>query len=161
MTSRYYEFYCPVKILAGLKALEHLPAELAERGCKAPMVLTEPRSSDELGEAFAVRGVRLDSGDLARLAADADVIAAGKRCFGQETDMTETKIGTITHYYTHLHVAGVLVTDGELRTGDILVKCSAGGGKHVPELAGLNAADSEEVLNRLKSIMAIYAAREN
>jgi alcohol dehydrogenase len=41
MTSRYYEFYCPVKILAGLKALEHLPAELAERGCAAPMILTD------------------------------------------------------------------------------------------------------------------------
>ena len=41
MTSRYYEFYCPVKIIAGLKALEHLPAELAERGCSAPMVLTD------------------------------------------------------------------------------------------------------------------------
>ena len=41
MTSRYYEFYCPVKILAGLKALEHLPAELAERDCAAPMVLTD------------------------------------------------------------------------------------------------------------------------
>ncbi len=41
MTSKYYEFYCPVKILAGLKALEHLPAELAERGCAAPMVLTD------------------------------------------------------------------------------------------------------------------------
>ena len=41
MTARYYEFYCPVKILAGLKALEHLPAELAERGCAAPMVLTD------------------------------------------------------------------------------------------------------------------------
>lgn len=32
--------------------------------------------------------------------------------------MTETKIGTVTHYYTHLHVAGVVVTDGELRIGD-------------------------------------------
>jgi alcohol dehydrogenase len=41
MTARYYEFYCPVKILAGLKALEHLPAELAERGCAAPMILTD------------------------------------------------------------------------------------------------------------------------
>lgn len=41
MTSTYYEFYCPVKILSGLKALEHLPAELAERGCAAPMVLTD------------------------------------------------------------------------------------------------------------------------
>ena len=41
MKSRYYEFYCPVKILAGVKALEHLPAELAERGCASPMVLTD------------------------------------------------------------------------------------------------------------------------
>jgi hypothetical protein len=31
----------------------------------------------------------------------------------------------------------------------------------VPELAGLNAADSEEVLDRLKDIMAIYEARKN
>jgi hypothetical protein len=37
----------------------------------------------------------------------------------------------------------------------------AGSGKSVPELAGLNAADSEEVLDRLKSIMAVYEAREN
>ena len=32
--------------------------------------------------------------------------------------MTETKIGTITHYWNHLHVAGVTITDGELHTGD-------------------------------------------
>ncbi len=32
--------------------------------------------------------------------------------------MTETRIGTVTHYYTHLHVAGVAVTDGELHKGD-------------------------------------------
>jgi hypothetical protein len=37
---------------------------------------------------------------------------------------------------------------------------AASDGKAVPELAGLNAADSAEVLERLKSIMAIYAARE-
>ncbi len=34
--------------------------------------------------------------------------------------MTETKIGTITHYFTHLHVAAVTVTDGELHTGDMI-----------------------------------------
>jgi len=33
-------------------------------------------------------------------------------------------------------------------------------GKPVPELAGLNATDSDEVLDRLKCIMAIYNARE-
>ena len=32
--------------------------------------------------------------------------------------MTETKIGTVTHYYAHIHVAGVAITDGELHTGD-------------------------------------------
>lgn len=32
--------------------------------------------------------------------------------------MTEKQIGTVTHYYNHLHVAGVLVTDGELHIGD-------------------------------------------
>ncbi len=34
--------------------------------------------------------------------------------------MTETKIGTVTHYYNHLHVAGVSITDGELRKGDTI-----------------------------------------
>jgi hypothetical protein len=38
---------------------------------------------------------------------------------------------------------------------------TASRGQSVPELAGLNAADSEEVLGRLKNIMAIYAASEN
>lgn len=37
----------------------------------------------------------------------------------------------------------------------------ASSGKPVPELVGLNAADSEEVLDRLNGIMAIYRAREN
>ncbi len=32
--------------------------------------------------------------------------------------MTETGIGTVTHYYSHLHVAGVKITDGELHKGD-------------------------------------------
>ncbi len=65
MTSRYYEFYCPVKILSGLKALEHLPAELAERGCSAPMVLTDKgvRQAgliDHVGLAFEEAGLSLD-----------------------------------------------------------------------------------------------------
>ncbi len=34
--------------------------------------------------------------------------------------MTETKIGTVTHYYTHLHVATVAIDDGELHTGDTI-----------------------------------------
>ena len=34
--------------------------------------------------------------------------------------MTETKIGTVTHYFNHLHVAGVTLTDGELHNGDVI-----------------------------------------
>ena len=34
--------------------------------------------------------------------------------------MDETKIGTVTHYYNHLHVAGVAITDGELHKGDTI-----------------------------------------
>ena len=32
--------------------------------------------------------------------------------------MVETKIGTVTHYYNHIHVAGVTITDSELHKGD-------------------------------------------
>jgi len=34
--------------------------------------------------------------------------------------MTETIIGTVTHYYNHLHVAGVVITAGELHKGDTI-----------------------------------------
>jgi translation elongation factor EF-1alpha len=34
--------------------------------------------------------------------------------------MTEKKIGKITHYYNHLHVATVNITDGELQIGDMI-----------------------------------------
>ncbi len=34
--------------------------------------------------------------------------------------MTETRIGTVTHYYNHLHVAGVEITDGELHKDDTI-----------------------------------------
>ena len=34
--------------------------------------------------------------------------------------MNETKIGTVTHYFTHLHVAAVEIVDGELHIGDTI-----------------------------------------
>ncbi len=34
--------------------------------------------------------------------------------------MTETIIGNVTHYYTDLHVATVMITDGELHLGDMI-----------------------------------------
>ena len=38
----------------------------------------------------------------------------------RESEMTETKIGSVSHYFTHLHVAGVVITDGELNKGDTI-----------------------------------------
>lgn len=37
----YYEFFCPVKIIAGHKALENIPFELNTRGASRPMVITD------------------------------------------------------------------------------------------------------------------------
>lgn len=34
--------------------------------------------------------------------------------------MSETKIGTVTHYFTQLHVAAVKIAGGELHTGDTI-----------------------------------------
>lgn len=34
--------------------------------------------------------------------------------------MAEEKIGIVTHYWNHLHVAGVKMTDGELKIGDTI-----------------------------------------
>ncbi len=34
--------------------------------------------------------------------------------------MSETRIGTVSHSFTHLHVAAVEVTDYELHTGDMI-----------------------------------------
>ncbi len=34
--------------------------------------------------------------------------------------MTETRIGTVTHYYNHLSVAGVTIAEGELHKGDTI-----------------------------------------
>jgi alcohol dehydrogenase len=41
MAQAYYEFFCPVKIIAGHAALEHIPFELATLGAKKPLVITD------------------------------------------------------------------------------------------------------------------------
>lgn len=41
MTKPYYEFFCPVKVIAGHAALEHIPFELAILGAKRPMIITD------------------------------------------------------------------------------------------------------------------------
>lgn len=41
MSNNFYEFYCPVKIIAGLAALEHAPYELSVRGGSKALVITD------------------------------------------------------------------------------------------------------------------------
>lgn len=41
MTSKYYEFFCPVKVIAGKAALEHIPYELTGLAAKRPMIITD------------------------------------------------------------------------------------------------------------------------
>ncbi len=41
MSRDFYEFFCPVKIVAGYKALEHMPFELAARGVSRPLIVSD------------------------------------------------------------------------------------------------------------------------
>lgn len=41
MSNKFYEFYCPVKIIAGLAALEHAPFELSSRGASRALIITD------------------------------------------------------------------------------------------------------------------------
>lgn len=41
MAKPYYEFFCPVKIITGHQALEHLPFELAALSVSRPMLITD------------------------------------------------------------------------------------------------------------------------
>lgn len=41
MAKPYYEFFCPVKVIAGNAALEHIPFELAALGSKKALIITD------------------------------------------------------------------------------------------------------------------------
>ena len=41
MAKPYYEFFCPVKVIAGNAALEHIPFELVTLGAKRPLIITD------------------------------------------------------------------------------------------------------------------------
>lgn len=41
MSKPFYQFFCPVKIIAGFKALEHIPYELSTLGVSQPLLITD------------------------------------------------------------------------------------------------------------------------
>lgn len=60
--SRYYDFFCPVKLLAGEQALEQLASELASLGARRPLLLTD-KGVNATGLATLLANV-LSEGDL-------------------------------------------------------------------------------------------------
>ncbi len=46
MNDRYFQFFCPVKIIAGTLALEHVPFELHVRGATRPLIISDPGVRD-------------------------------------------------------------------------------------------------------------------
>jgi len=46
MSRDFFEFFCPVKIVAGYKALEHIPFELGVRGVSRPMIVSDEGVTD-------------------------------------------------------------------------------------------------------------------
>ena len=41
MSKSYYEFFCPVKVVAGSAALEHIPYELGTLAASRPLIITD------------------------------------------------------------------------------------------------------------------------
>jgi len=41
MSNQFYEFFCPVKVIACKAALEHIPYELTWLASKRPMIITD------------------------------------------------------------------------------------------------------------------------
>jgi alcohol dehydrogenase len=63
MNDAFFEFFCPVKIIAGLSALEHVPFELASRGVSRPLLVTD-RGVRAAGLLEPIQGA-LESGGVA------------------------------------------------------------------------------------------------
>ena len=61
MSRDFFEFYCPVKIVAGYKALEHIPFELGVRGVSKPMIVTD-KGVSEAGIVEIVRNSMREGG---------------------------------------------------------------------------------------------------
>ncbi|MFZ5561745.1 MAG: iron-containing alcohol dehydrogenase [Pseudomonadota bacterium] len=61
MAKPYYEFFCPVKIVAGHKALEHIPFELSTLQARRPLIITD-KGVVAVGLLRHVEAVFVDSG---------------------------------------------------------------------------------------------------
>lgn len=66
MSKAFYQFFCPVKIIAGFKALEHIPYELTALGACRPLLITDQGVLkagliDHVTQAFDSSGIKISN----------------------------------------------------------------------------------------------------
>ncbi len=129
---RHFEFFCPIRIFSGSRALEHLPGELRALNASRPLVLATQGAADRgltriLVKAFADSGMSLGLHEAAPESPDAAWIARVKRLCAE-----------------HRHDALLVMGDGPLVTAAKILNIAVSIG---PE-ADLAAAAGDNRLTR-------------
>lgn len=126
--SEYFEFFCPVKINAGLSALEHLPYELTVRGARRPLIITD-RGVRQAGLIDVVQGA-LEVGDVAARLVFDDV----------PPDSSTGVVSAITHLYRRESCDGLLAVGGGsvIDTAKAVNILASEGGDDLHAYAGTN-----------------------
>ena len=140
MSDKFFEFFCPVKIVAGALALEHIPYELEVRGAARPLIITDGgvRNTGLIG---VVQGALQTAGIDASLVFD-DV----------PQDSSTTSVGAIARLYRDkgcdslIAVGGGSVID-TAKAANILV---SEGGDDLRAYAGTNV-----LKHRLKPLFVL------
>jgi alcohol dehydrogenase len=100
MTGRYFEFFCPVKIVAGALALEHVPYELAARGAVRPLVVTDR----------GVRGAKLV--EVVQAALESGGVTADLVFDDVPQDSSTAAVAAIARYYRDHHCDSLIAVGG-------------------------------------------------
>ncbi|WP_421214677.1 iron-containing alcohol dehydrogenase [Aeromonas jandaei] len=124
--SRYYDFFCPVKLLAGEQALEQLASELASLGARRPLLLTD-KGVNATGLATLLANV-LAEGELP-VAAIWDEIPA---------DSSTAVVERIAKRYTELDCDSLVALGGGsvIDTAKAVNILASMGGEHLLDYSG-------------------------
>ncbi|MGH1409073.1 MAG: iron-containing alcohol dehydrogenase [Aeromonas sp.] len=124
--SRYYDFFCPVKLLAGEQALEQLASELASLGARRPLLLTD-KGVNATGLATLLANV-LAEGELP-VAAIWDEIPA---------DSSTAVVERIAKRYRELDCDSLVALGGGsvIDTGKAVNILTSMGGEHLLDYSG-------------------------
>lgn len=140
MSGRYFEFFCPVKIVAGALALEHVPFELAARSATRPLVVTDR----------GVRGAKLV--DVVQAALESGGVRADLVFDDVPQDSSTATVSAIARYYRDNHCDSLIAIGGgsvidTAKAVNILV---SEGGDDLRKYAGTNT-----LTRRLKPLFVL------